>query len=146
AALRQRNVDVVFRMNGSRRCDFRRGKHLGVEDHRVTWKRPNFITKRFDRETYDALPAEMEVRELRFGVGRRGFRPRSIVLVTTLLDPTEYPVEDLAQLYRERWHCELDLRSLKTTLQMEHLRCRTPAMVEKEVWMHMLAYNLLREV
>jgi hypothetical protein len=146
AALRQRNVDVIFRMNGSRYCDFRRGKHLGVEDHRVTWKRPNFIAKRFDRETYDALPAEMEMRELRFRVDPRGFRPRQIVLVTTLLDPEEYPAEDLAQLYRERWHCELDLRSLKTTLQMEHLRCRTPAMVEKEVWMHMLAYNLLREV
>lgn len=146
ATLLERGVDVLFRMNGSRRCDFRRGCRLGLNDHRVIWKKPGFNATRFDRETYDALPAEMEMRELRFTVCQAGFRPTQIVLVTTLLDPEEYPAEELAELYRERWHCELDLNALKTTLQMKHLRCRTPEMVEKEVWVHMLAYNLLREV
>lgn len=146
ATLRGGQVDSLFRMNGSRRSDFRRGKRLGANDHLVIWKKPKFNAKRFDRETYDALPAEMEMRELRCTVHQRAFRPRQITLVTTLLDPEEYPAEELAELYRERWHCELDLNALKTTLQMEHLRCKTPAMVEKEVWVHMLAYNLLREV
>lgn len=146
AALLKREVDIVFRMSGSRRCDFRRGCRLGLKDHRVTWKKPRFDKHRFDRKTYDALPAEMEMRELSWTVEQRGFRSRQIILVTTLLNPEEYPAEELAELYRERWQCELNLNALKTTLQMKHLRCQTPEMVEKEVWMHMLAYNLLREV
>lgn len=146
ATLLQRGVDIVFRMNGSRRCDFRRGCRLGLKDHRVTWKKPSFNAQRFDRATYDALPGEMEMRELRWDVQQRGFRPKQVTLVTTLLNPQEYPAADLAELYRERWHCELDLNALKTTLQMGHLRCKTPAMVEKEVCMHMLGYNLLREI
>ena len=146
ATLRGRAVDVLFRMNGSRCCDFRRGRRLGPNDHRVVWNKPQFDATRFDRATYDALPPEMEMRELRFTVRQRGFRPRRVVLVTTLLDPEAYPAEELAELYRERWHCELDLNALKTTLQMDQLRCRTPEMVEKEVWVHLLAYNLLREV
>ena len=75
----------------------------------------------------------------------QGFRPTEITLVTTLLDPVAYPAEEIAALYRERWNCELDLRSLKSSLQMSHLRCKTPEMVEKEVWTHLLAYNLIRE-
>lgn len=146
AALRARQVDVVCRAHQSRRCDFRRGVWLGVYDHVVKWKRPKFDSNRFDRETYDALPEEMEVREIRYRVSQTGFRTREVTLVTTLLDAELYPKEDLVDLYRQRWHCELDLNALKTTLQMKHLRCKTPEMVEKEVWTHMLAYNLMRQV
>jgi len=87
----------------------------------------------------------MEIRELRFRVTQVGFRPVDITIATTLLDPIAYPAADLAALYRERWHCELDLRSLKTSLQMSHLRCKTPEMVQKEIWAHCLAYNLIRK-
>lgn len=144
ADLRARGVDCVFRKNGSRCCDFRRGQRLGQDDHLVVWKRPKFDRTRFDRETYDALPAEMEMRELRFQVHQKGFRTKTVYVVTTLTDAAAHPSEDIAALYRERWHSELDLRSLKRVLQMGELRCKTPAMVVKEIWTHVLAYNLIR--
>jgi len=68
------------------------------------------------------------------------------VLVTTLLDPEEYTTEELADLFLQRWNIELDLRSIKTVMQMDILRCKTPEMVRKEVWIHLLAYNLIRGV
>lgn len=145
ARLRQRNVDGVFRQHASRKTDFRRGRWLAVYDHIVVWKRPQFDANRFTRAEWEALPAEMEVREIRYLVTQPGFRPTEITLVTTLLDPIEYPKEELAELFRQRWHAELDFRSLKTSLQMDHLRCKTPEMVEKEIWTHLLAYNLIRQ-
>lgn len=146
AALQTRGVDVVFRRHATRHCDFRRGRWLGLTDHVVIWRKPKFDKSRFTREEHEALPAEMKMRELRFRVQQAGFRPVEIILVTTLLEPIDYPKEDLAELYRERWHCELDLRALKTTLGMSELRCKTPEMVEKELYVHLLAYNLIRQV
>ena len=142
---RARGVDVVARQHHTRHTDFRRGRWLGIKDHIVIWKRPKFDGNRFDRATWEALPAEMEIRELRYRVTVPGFRSEEITLATTLLDPVAYPAEELAALYRERWNCELDLRSIKTSMQMAHLRCKTPEMVEKEIWMHCLAYNLVRQ-
>jgi hypothetical protein len=84
------------------------------------------------------------MRELRVLVPQRGFRTRVVLVATTLLDAQVYPKEDLAGLYRARWHAELDLRSIKQTMQMDVLRCKTPAMVRKEIWGHLLVYNLLR--
>ena len=80
-------------------------------------------------------------REVRFRVEQPGFRTRSVVVVTTLLDPAQASKEDLASLYRARWNNELDLRSIKVTLQMDVLRCKTPDLVHKEIWTHVLAYN-----
>jgi len=145
AECRAQGVDVVARLHQSRRTDFRRGRWLGTLDHVVIWKRPQFNKERFTREEWNELPEELPVRELRFEVSQPGIRTKTITLVTTLLDPVEYPAEEMAALYRERWHCELDLRSLKSSLQMGPLRCKTPAMVEKEIWTHLLAYNLIRE-
>jgi Transposase DDE domain len=142
---RDQGVDVVARQHQSRKTDFRRGRWLGTLDHIVTWHRPKFDSLRFDRATWEALPKTMKIRELRFHVTQPGFRPADITIATTLLDPIAYPAADLAALYRERWHCELDLRSLKTSLQMTHLRCKTPEMVRKEIWAHCLAYNLIRK-
>src|SRR6266567_802035 len=121
------------------------GRWLGTLDHIVIWHRPKFDSQRFDRATWEALRETMEIREIRFHVTQPGFRPADITIATTLLDATAYPAADLAALYRERWHCELDLRSLKTSLQMTHLRCKTPEMVRKEIWAHCLAYNLIRK-
>lgn len=145
ATQRARGVDVVARQHQSRRTDFRRGHWLRTLDHVVQWQRPCFNSQRFERATWEALPETMPVRELRFLVTQPGFRPTQITLATTLLDPVEYPADEIAALFRERWHCELDLRSLKTSMQMARLRCKSPEMVEKELWTHLLAYNLIRQ-
>jgi len=90
------------------------------------------------------LPEQMELREVTIHVTQRGRRTRIFTLVTTLLDPADYTQADLADLYQRRWDAELNLRSLKVTLRMDVLRCTTPAMVEKELWTHLLAYNAVR--
>jgi hypothetical protein len=86
------------------------------------------------------------IRELRVKVQRVGFRVEEVVLATTLLDEHKYTKEEVADLYLKRWNIELDLRSIKAVMKMDVLRCETPAMVEKEVWMHLLAYNLIRKL
>ena len=145
AELRQREIDGLFRMHQRRKFDFRRGRRLGTEDHIVTWtkpKRPEWM----DEQTYAQFPNELKIRELRFTVEQPGFRVNELVLVTTMLDATEYTKEDLADLFIQRWNIELDLRSIKDVLQMDVLRCKSPEMVQKEIWMHVLAYNLIRGV
>jgi hypothetical protein len=141
-----REVDVVTRLHQRRRCDLRRGLRLGANDHLVMWSKPTQRPKWMDRATYESMPEELCVRLVRVHIRQRGFRTRQVVVVTTLLDAEEYSARDLAELYRARWHAELDLRSLKVTLNMDVLRCKTPAMVRKEVWAHLLAYNLIRAV
>jgi hypothetical protein len=86
------------------------------------------------------------VRELRVTVEQPGFRVNELVLVTTLLEAAEFSKAEVAQLFLQRWNIELDLRSIKCVLQMDVLRCKTPEMVRKEIWMHLLAYNLIRGV
>ena len=145
ALWRRRGVDFVVRLHQLRRCDFRRGRRLGRRDHVVRWakpQRPDWL----DEAAYRALPASLEVRELEVRVPQAGFRTRRLVVVTSLTDAAEFAAAELAAAYRARWHAELDLRSLKVTLGMDVLRCQSPAMVRKEVWAHLLAYNLIRAV
>jgi hypothetical protein len=144
ALLKGRGVDTVTRLS-KRSSDFRRGKRLGKDDHIVRWLKPT-KPRSMDRKTYNGLPEFLMVRETRVRVEQAGFRSRTIVVVTTLLEAGEVTAGDLAQLYRARWHAELDLRSLKRTLQMDVLRCRTPDLVRKEIWAHILAYNLIRTI
>src|SRR4051794_19136338 len=129
--LKQRGVDTVSRLSAHRRADFRKGVRLGKDDHPVVWKKPSSI-RSVDRATYNALPGSITVREVRFRVEQPGFRTRSVVVVTTLLDPAQASKEEPASLYRARWNNELDLRSIKVTLQMDVLRCKTPELVRKE--------------
>lgn len=143
AGLLVRGVDSVFRCYQGRKIDFNTGKRLGEMDHITTWVKPQ-RPKDMDISLYDSLPSEMEIREVGYRVMKRGFRVRFVILATTLLDATKYSVEDLAELYYERWNIEVDLRTIKVELSMNVLRCKTPDMVEKEVWMHMLVYNLVR--
>lgn len=137
AELKHRGVDGVFEQNGGRRrsTDFRRGQRLGTRDHVIQLhkpvKRPAWMTP----AQYDAAPDTLAVREVLVG-GK--------LLVTTLLCPRQTPKESLKTLYRQRWHAELDLRCLKTTLGMETLSCLTPAMAMKELRIYLLAYNLVR--
>jgi hypothetical protein len=144
--LKERGVELVSRLNkANRTADFRRGKRLGHHDHIVRWLKPSSI-RSLDRQSYQALPEYVTIRETKIRVRQPGFRTKSIVVVTTLLDPRQTTKEDLATLYRERWHNELDLRSIKSTMQMRELRCKTPELVRKEIWTHVLAYNLIRTV
>jgi hypothetical protein len=143
ALLRRRRVHVVLRLHQRRRADFRRGRRLGRDDHLVTWTKPK-CTDWLDEATYGLLPETLLLREVRVRVSQRGFRTKVLVVVTTLLEPGAAPAADIAELYRARWQAELDLRSLKVTLDMDVLRCQSAAMVRKELWAHLLAYNLIR--
>jgi len=136
-------IDIVMRLHQRRQVDFEGGRRVGRGDHIISWtkpKRPAWL----DEATYAGWPATMAIRVLRVCVPQRGFRPRVLLVATTLLEAQVYPKEDLAGLYRARWQAELDLRSIKQTMQMDVRRCKTPAMVRKEIWGHLLVYNLLR--
>jgi hypothetical protein len=144
ALARAQGVDVVFRMHQLRDYDFRRGQQLGTEDHVVLWQRPA-RPEWMDAATYATIPATLTVRELRVDISTPGCRTSEIVVVTTLTDATTYPKEDIDDLYHDRWHVEPDIRAIKQSLKMDHLRGQTPFMVEKEIWVHFLGYNLIRK-
>ena len=136
-ALQERDVDGVFEQQGSRRrsTDFRRGRRLGQRDHVIELRKPKIKPAWMSQADYDQEPDSLKARELYIG-GK--------ILMTTLLCPKRTSKAALKTLYRDRWHVELDLRNIKTTLGMEMLSCRTPAMAEKEIWVYLLAYNLIR--
>lgn len=143
ALLQRRGIESVVRKHQMRKTDFRTGARLGRDDHLVVWpkpQRPSWMSQ----EQYDSLPDELVLREVRIRVHQRGFRSKSIIVVTTLWDHSKYSPNEIAELFRRRWQAELHLRSLKTHLQMEHLRCKKPERVRNEVRMHLLAYNLIR--
>ena len=146
AGMLRRRVDCVFRMHQLRRIDFRKGQRLGHWDHVVVWKKPKQSPEWMDQKQYDAMPAELRIREVKRRLAVKGFRIRQLVLATTLLDADLYPAEELAEAFRARWHAEVDLRSIKVAMNLDVLRCKTPAMVRKEFWMRLLAYNLVRAV
>jgi hypothetical protein len=145
AQLLQGQVDGVFRMHQRRKLDFRRGRCLGISDHVVRWRKPQ-RPEWMDEATYALMPDEISVRELRFRVTQAGYRVHEITLATTLLDPIAYTQDDLAKLYLGRWNAELDLRSIKIVMQMDVLRCKRPELVDKEIWVHMLVYNVIRNL
>jgi len=124
--------------------DFRQGQRLGKYDRLMTWRRPLLDPRGMPSKQVEALPTELTVRLIRFVVAHQGFRSRSITVVTTLLDPVAYPAAQIARLYGDRWTVELRLRDIKTTLQMDILRGHSPDVVRKEIYMHLLAYNLIR--
>lgn len=145
AMLIQCGVDAVFPIHSSRIRDFRRGKRNGKKDHTVQWKKPykpDWMTQEF----YQEFPDTITMREVAVTNNRPGFRSKSRVLVTTLLDTKKISKQDLAELYDYRWLIELDLRSIKETMHMGILRGKTPEIVRKEIWAHLLAYNLIRKI
>lgn len=146
ALLSQKGVDSLFRQHQKRSSDFRTGRRLGKDDHLITLKRPTQRPDWMDEATYASMPEQLSVREVRVRVTQAGFRVRELVLVTTLLDAELYSKQEITEAFRLRWHVELDLRAIKQTMHMSVLRCKTPEMVRKEIWMHLLAYNLVRTV
>ena len=137
AELRSRNVDALFEQHGARRrsTDFRRGTKLGSKDHLITLAKPKARPQWMTEEQYESAPDMLTVREMEVG---------GSVLVTTLTCPNTTPKTALKELYQRRWQVELDLRNIKTTLGMTTLSCKTPEMGEKEMWVYLLAYNLIR--
>ena len=144
ALLRQVGVEFVTRLHQQRTADFRRGKRLGPDDHIVTWAKPE-RPEWLDQETYDSLPEQLEVREVQVRVDIPGFRTQSLVVVTSMHDHQVYTRDEIAALYSRRWVIELELRDIKTTMDLDVLRCRTPAAVRQELWTGLLAYNLIRQ-
>lgn len=135
ALLHSRGIPVLFPIHANKKVNFRQGVILGEKDHLTEWKKPKRKPVWMSDQDYAALPETVTVRE---------FSVDGAVYVTTLLDPIRFEKHELALLYKERWNVELDFRSIKTDMGMEMLRCESPDMVQKEVAVHLLSYNLIR--
>lgn len=145
-SLLAKGVDSIMRLHQTRQVDFRRGKRLAKDDQLILWQRPPKRRTEHHPEKLAALPQSLTLRQIRLHVQIKGFRSHTIILVTTLLDPVAYPAEAIRQLYFQRWNVELHFREIKTLLALDVLRCLSPAMVEKELLIHVIAYNLVRSV
>lgn len=143
ALLLGKDVQVCARMHQRRHVDFRRGRRLGKYDHLIVWTKPERPAW-MDQATYDSLPETLEMREIRYNVVQPGYRSQTITIATTLTDAEAYSKEEIAQLYGFRWNSELDIRSIKQSLNLSHVRCKSPEMVRKELWTTLLGYNLIR--
>lgn len=137
AELQARGIDAVFAQHGARRrsTDFRRGTQLGRKDHLITLTKPKRKPHWMSAQEYASAPGFVTVRETRAG-GK--------LLVTTLGDARAWPKREIRALYQQRWDVELNFRHLKETLDMAPLRSKTPRMNEKQLWVTLLAYNLIR--
>jgi len=145
AMLSQRNVHVCARLHQRRPVDFRQGHRLDKDDHLITWTRPARPAWMSEVQ-YDRIPEMLTLRELRYDVIVPGRRTEELTVVTTLTDPVAYTKEDIAELYGFRWNVELDIRTIKQSLGLDHVRCKSPDMVRRELWVTLLAYNLIRKV
>ena len=148
AMLSHRGVDSVVTQASAKRkpiADADAIKKLGDHDLLVEWKNPAWSKNAaYSRKEWEKLPEKLTLRQIKVTVKRKGFRTESFYIVTTLLDPFEYPLAELAELYLRRWEVELNFDDLKTTMGMDELRCKTPEMVEKELLMYFIAYNAAR--
>src|ERR1035438_9488830 len=144
ALLLGRGVLSVFRLHQRRPADLRKGKRLGENDRLFTWLKPVEKPRWLPQSWWKKIPEQLAVRVIRFSLRRPGYRPESVTLVTTLLDPNKYPAQEIAHLYARRWKIELWFRDIKTSMGMEVLRCKSPKLVHKELEMFFIAYNLIR--
>ena len=137
ARMQAQGIDILMEQQGARQrvVDFRRGKRLGSRDHLILLNKPKIKPEWMTADAYREAPEQLQVREFKAG-GK--------VMVTTLTDSKTERREDLKNLYKQRWHIELDIRNIKHSMDMNMLRCKTPGMVVKEIWVHLLAYNLIR--
>ncbi|MBL7133180.1 MAG: IS4 family transposase [Phycisphaerae bacterium] len=145
ADMKARGVDVCTRLHQCRSDDLRQGRPLGEYDRLVTWTRPARPAW-MSPDEYEDIPETLTLRMIQFDVTVDGRRTETITIVTTLTDPDVYTKEDIAELYGYRWNAELDIRVIKQTLGLDHARCKSPEMVERELWVTLLAYNLIRKV
>lgn len=134
ADLKMKGADGIFRGQSQRHYDFRSGNKLGKNDHVSIWKKPNKPNWMSNKQ-YTAYPNQMQVRE---------FKVSGHVYVTTFLDGKKYHKKELSDIYKRRWEIELNLKSIKTIMDMDMLSCKSPDMVKKEIGIHFLAYNFIR--
>jgi putative transposase len=144
ALLAERQVDMVVRLHHLRKENVARTQRLSKADSLIRWPKPARPAW-MDEETYTSMPASLQLRLIRVKVNAPGFRTASIDIVTTLTDAEFYSPEEIAELYHARWLVELDIRSIKCTMGMDELRCKSPGMVRKEIWTCLLAYNMIRQ-
>lgn len=148
ALLQGRSIETVFRFLGGKksapgkRSRLSSHRRLGPGDEVKRWKKPYVKPAWLTLKEWRALPAEIEMRFITFTAKTRGWRDQTFVLATSLLDPEPYPAREIIALFLRRWEVEGFIGQMKTELQMEVLRCQSPAMIEKELVMHRLAYNL----
>lgn len=144
----EKGAHTVMRLHQARhaKLDWRRGKKLGAAERLVTWQKPaqQPAGSQLSREQWAVLPDQLTLRYIKLGYEDRAGMKRALVVVTTLLDTSRYPAEEVANLYARRWEIELKLRDIKTTLGMERFTVKSPAMACKTLWMMMIAYNLTR--
>ncbi len=146
--LSAKGIHFIGRTHQARKIDFRKGIRIGPDERLVTWAKPYGKPKgsRLSQSQWDGLPNELQVRLIRCkGPDRQG-KQRTRYIVTTLLDSEAYPADEVAALYVHRWEIEVRFRDIKTTLGMELLRTKSPEMIEKELLMHLIVYNLMRLV
>ena len=143
--LMNRGVDFIFPAHAARNRDFRKGRKLGKKDHIVTWIKPQ-KPEWMDQEDYDSYPSYIDVREVEVTHTQPGFKTIKRVLVTSFLNEKITNNKDLSDLYGFRWFVELDIRSIKSVMKMDILRSKTPSMIHKEIWAHLLSYNLIRKI
>lgn len=134
ADLKKIGADGIFRGQSQRNYDFRTGQRLGKRDHIVNWEKPQ-KPGWMEQKKYDAYPDNISIRE---------FKVSGNVYVTTFLEPKKYHKQELVQIYKRRWEVEINLRSIKSIMNMDMLSCKTPEMVKKEIGVHFLAYNFIR--
>jgi len=139
-------LDVVSRLNATIKLSHHEKTKIGKDEWLLKLKKSNRSGRYADPEGMENAPEEIELRLIKINFKKKSFRPKTIFLVTTLLDIKQYPKEEVAALYNLRWEAELDLRSLKSVMQLDMLRTKTPSMIYKEIWMHFTAYNLIRIV
>ena len=153
ALLIDRGVDVVFRVWGAKQVCVRgstattiRERRLGVRDQVVRWLKPKRPPAWMSTAQFAEIPDELSVRELAYSIQKKGFRTREVILVTTLLDPLDFPVQELSSLYQKRWDIETCFNHLKTTMSMNVLHARSVSGVKKEFLSYCIVYNLVRAV
>ena len=145
-SIKNLECDAVFRKHQSRKTVMRKGKIIGESDKLVIWHKPHKCPKGLSEAEFTALPPTLVVREIYYYIFITGFRTQQVSLITTLLDTKIYSSLNIVNLYGNRRDVEVNLRHLKTTLGMDVLRCKTPSMVRKEIYVYLLAYNLLRSL
>ncbi len=140
--LRDRGIDLVVRAQyervGSQTLQSGPGGDI------LRWQRPN-KPHGMTGEQYRRYPKSLLMRPVAVDARDKNNRAEQFQVVTTILDAS-IDGGQFGDLYERRWEGEVDIRSIKATMQMDILRCKTPEMVHKEIWAHLLAYNLLRTV
>ena len=142
AILKSHGIDVCMRLHQLRKVDHSKVKWLGNNDYIDTWHRPQ-RARWMPQELYDSIPEQMEIRIVTFDATTEN-QTEDLNVATTLIDHKKYPAGAIGKLYGYRWHAELDIFSIKQSLNLDHLRCKSPDMIRRELWTTLLAYNMVR--